>query len=104
MLDTLSQQLHFVREIQSVDTTSVDPLRSLRDETVQGEKQAEIGLEDGVIREALDGEEVRGRWHRRVRRRRHDGKEVVEKEEWDPLGTAGRKVGRFFVVEGGKEG
>ena len=39
MLSTLSSQLHFVKDIQSVDTTGVEPLRSLRDETAEGEKE-----------------------------------------------------------------
>ena len=108
MLSTLASQLHFVRQMQSVDTTGVEPLRSLRDETAEGEKEQTLGLE--ALKEALDGEEVRGEWHKRVRRRRAGGGERMETgggrsadAEWDPLSTAGKKVGRFFVVEGGKE-
>lgn len=101
MLSTLSSQLHFVKEIQKVDTTGVEPLRSLRDETAAGEKEAELGME--AMEDALAKEEVRGKHHKRIRRRRE---QVVKKEEdeWDVLGTASRKVGRFFVVEGGKGG
>src|SRR3954454_3409908 len=33
MLKTLHSQLHFVRDIQSVDTEGVEPLQSIRDET-----------------------------------------------------------------------
>ena len=33
MLDTLAQQIHFVKEIQQVDTTGVEPLVAIRDET-----------------------------------------------------------------------
>lgn len=33
MLATLGTQLHFVRDIQSVDTTGVEPLSAIRDET-----------------------------------------------------------------------
>ncbi|RMX92399.1 hypothetical protein D0867_12223 [Hortaea werneckii] len=98
MLSTLSSQLHFVKDIQAVDTTGVEPLRSLRDETAQGEAQAELGVE--ALKEALEKESVRGKYHKRIRR----NKDVAEKKtrDWDPLATAHKKVGRFFVVEGEK--
>ncbi len=101
MLSTLAAQLHFVKEIQKVDTEGVEPLRSLRDETGQGEKEAELGMV--ALRGALEQEVIRGTHHQRITRKqgRRDGEEG---EKWDPLGTAGRKMGRYFVVEGGKEG
>ncbi|KAF2209709.1 hypothetical protein CERZMDRAFT_61066, partial [Cercospora zeae-maydis SCOH1-5] len=95
MLSTLSSQLHFVKDIQQMDTTSVEPLRSLRDETKQGEKEAELGLD--ALSVALDNEEIRGKWHRRIRRQR----EPAESQQWDVLGCASKKMGRYFVVEGG---
>lgn len=102
MLATLRDQLHFVRSIQSVDTTGVTPLRSLRDETAEGEREAELGLDE--IREVLEGEEVRGKWHRRIRRRRNARVEGQGADAgWDVLGQAERKTGRYFVVEGGKK-
>ena len=100
MLSTLSSQLHFVKEIQKVDTTGVEPLRSLRDETAAGEKEAELGMD--ALKDALDGEELRGKHHKRIRRRRDQGTGRQE-EKWDVLGTTSSKVGRFFVVDGGKE-
>jgi Asp-tRNA(Asn)/Glu-tRNA(Gln) amidotransferase C subunit len=100
MLSTLSSQLHFVKEIQKVDTTGVEPLRSLRDETTAGELEVELGMK--ALREARELEEVRGKHHKRIRR--GNGGQGKEEEEWDALGTAGRKVGRYFVVEGGKNG
>lgn len=99
MLETLSSQLHFVREIQSVDTTGVEPLRSLRDETAAGKEEAELGL--NALRDALSREEIIGKHHKRIRRRRSNDA-VIESSDWDVLGSAERKVGRFFVVEGGK--
>lgn len=98
MLSTLASQLHFVKDIQQVDTTGVEPLKSLRDETAAGEKEAELGL--AALKDALALEEIRGKHHKRIRRRRSEnvGKEG---QEWDVLGTASRKVGRYFVVEGG---
>lgn len=97
MLSTLSSQLHFARDVQNVDATGVEPLRSLRDETVQGQKEAELGLE--ALRPALEKEEIRGKHHQRVRRRR----EAVSEAKWDVLGSASKKVGKYFVVEGGRE-
>ncbi|RMX92483.1 hypothetical protein D0867_14575 [Hortaea werneckii] len=98
MLSTLSCQFHFVKDIQAVDTAGVEPLRSLRDETAQGEAQAELGVE--ALKDALEKESVRGKYHKRIRRNR----DVAEKKtrDWDPLATAHKKVGRFFVVEGEK--
>ena len=101
MLATLSSQLHFVREIQSVNTEGVEPLRSLRDESRTGEQETELGLE--ALKDALHKEEVRGNRHPRIRRRRDEANELPNSDsDWDVLGTADRKVGRFFVVEGGK--
>lgn len=94
MLSTLHSQLHFVRAIQAVDTTGVEPLRSLRDETREGEAEAKVGL--AAMREALGKEEVRGKWHRRIRRKRGVGQKG---EAWDVLGQAERKAGGYFVVE-----
>jgi Asp-tRNA(Asn)/Glu-tRNA(Gln) amidotransferase C subunit len=99
MLKVLSSQLHFVKEIQKADTTGVQPLQSLRDETAQGEQDAELGLE--ALKEALAAEDVRGKFHPRIRRRRDDA-QSTKKDEWNVLGTAGKKTGRYFVVEGGK--
>lgn len=99
MLSTLRSQLHFVKEIQNVDTEGVEPLRGLRDETARGEKEGAIGME--ALKEALETEEVVGKKHRRIRRR---SAKNAEGEEWDALGTAARKVGRYFVVDGGKDG
>ena len=99
MISTLSSQLHFVKEIQKVETTGVEPLQSLRDETAAGEQEAELGLE--AMKDALALEEVRGKHHKRIRRR--NAERVQKEDEWDVLGTAEKKVGRFFVVDGGKD-
>ncbi|KAK0257116.1 hypothetical protein LTR91_001547 [Friedmanniomyces endolithicus] len=101
MLSTLAAQLHFVKEIQKVDTAGMEPLRSLRDETAQGEREAELGME--ALKGVLEQEEIRGTHHRRIRRK-PGGRDGEECEKWDPLGTAGRRMGRYFVVEGEKAG
>ncbi|KAI9665694.1 MAG: hypothetical protein M1821_003628 [Bathelium mastoideum] len=101
MLATLNTQLQFVREIQKVDTTGVKPLRSLRDETPQGQKESEVRLRD--LKEAFDREEVRGKHHKRIRRRQQAPVDTQGAEDWNVLGYAERTVGKFFVVENTKE-
>ncbi|KAK3683535.1 hypothetical protein B0T22DRAFT_250491 [Podospora appendiculata] len=101
MLSTLQSQLHFVRDIQAVDTSGVEPLRSIRDETDAGLQEATIGLEQ--VREALDSEDVFGHC-RRPRRRKHVKVDAKEAEDWDVLGTASQTAGggKYFVVRSGK--
>ncbi|QIW97776.1 hypothetical protein AMS68_003294 [Peltaster fructicola] len=100
MLQTLSSQLQFVNAIQNVDTTDVEPLQSLRDETAEGRKEAEITVE--TLKDALAQEEVVGQYHQRIRRRRHQ-LPASQYQKWDVLGHAERRVGRFFVVQGDKD-
>lgn len=96
MLDTLAAQLHFVSEIQRVDTTGVKPLRAIRDETKAAEQEQTIGL--NTLKEALAKEKIIGKWHRRIQRDTTpvDAKDV---EDWDVLGSAEKKAGKYFVVE-----
>ncbi|CAK4034276.1 hypothetical protein CBER1_02768 [Lecanosticta acicola] len=101
MLSILSSQLHFVKDIQQVDTSGTEPLQSLRDETQEGEKEAELGLK--TMKSALEEEEIRGKYHRRIRRRRQMSSESKDAVDWDVLGSAVRRAGRYFVVEGGKD-
>src|SRR4051812_44154241 len=54
MIATLESQLHFVRAIQQVDTTGVEPLRSIRDETAAGLREASITVER--LKDALEKE------------------------------------------------
>lgn len=102
MLDSLHSHLHFVTHIRSVDTTGITPLQSLRDETSTGLKDQEIGLEE--LKDALSKEEVKGRYYKRIRRTQEDAEEGESAQNWDVLGQARKKVGRYFVVDGGKEG
>lgn len=96
MLETLSAQLHFVGEIQQVDTEGVLPLRAIRDETATAEKEQEITL--NTLKDALAQEDVVGKHHKRIRRRT-DYVEAQDAENWDVLGSAKRKSGKYFVVE-----
>jgi hypothetical protein len=104
MLKTLHSQLHFVRDIQSVNTDGVEPLQSIRDETEEGIKEATIGL-DG-LKEAFLAEEIKGR-NKRPRRIRDAPVDTKDVEDWDVLGTASKKVetplGKYFIVKSRKE-
>ncbi|KAK6825729.1 hypothetical protein PG987_013223 [Apiospora arundinis] len=107
LLTTLRTQLHFVRSIQSVDTTGVAPLAAIRDETARGRREQTIGLE--TLREALANEYVVGH-SRRPRRRREEQEQLKkegrrnEAEDWDALAGASETAGRYFVVRSGKGG
>ncbi|KAM0553901.1 hypothetical protein ACHAPJ_007247 [Fusarium lateritium] len=98
MINTLQSQLQFVRAVQRVDTTGVEPLRAIRDETPEARQEVTIGLAD--LQEAL-GREVRVGHYQRSRRVRE--KVESEAEKWDALSTAGKTAGRYFVVESGKK-
>lgn len=96
MLDTLAAQLHFVGKIQQVDTADVRPLRAIRDETAAAEEEQTITLE--TLKAALSKETVIGKHHKRIQR---DTTPVDAKadEDWDVLGSAERKSGKYFVVD-----
>ena len=103
MLETLEAQLHFVRKIREVDTEGVEPLESIRDETSEGQKRREIGV--GTLKAEFAKEEVVGK---RGRIRRRSGLETVDarsedEKNWNVLGQAGKKSGRYFVVETDKD-
>ncbi|CAG8975240.1 hypothetical protein HYALB_00011940 [Hymenoscyphus albidus] len=120
MLKTLHTQLHFVRDIQSVNTEGVEPLQSIRDETTAGIKASTITLES--LRHALEEEGVtpRNRRPRRVVEQvpkadprktpvvRIENSTMGTSENWDVMATAGEKVvtpsGSYFVVRSGEVG
>jgi Asp-tRNA(Asn)/Glu-tRNA(Gln) amidotransferase C subunit len=96
MLDTLAAQLHFVSKIQQVDTTDVEPLQAIRDETMAAREEQKITL--NTLKGAFEKEQIIGHEYKRVRRDPTpvDAKDV---EDWDVLGSAERKAGKYFVVE-----
>lgn len=101
MIGVLQSQLLFVRDIQSVDTQGVEPLRAIRDETKAGLNEATIGVDQ--LRGALSQEVAFGR-SRRPRRQKQAEGEILEVEEgWDPLQTASETTGPYFVVRSGKD-
>lgn len=98
MLQTLQSQIHFVKEIQAVDTTNVAPLRSIRDESEEAVKESTIGLDR--LKDALDKERVVGRT-RKIQRVPSEDQGRPDEGEWDgnALGSASKTKGRYFVVE-----
>ncbi|MCJ1445445.1 MAG: hypothetical protein MMC23_005950 [Stictis urceolatum] len=94
MIETLESQLHFVRAIQTVDTTGVEPLQSIRDETSHAEDENEINLE--TLEEELGKEKIVGFARRIIKDDTTIDSSNVE--TGDPLGQAPKKLGRFIVV------
>ncbi|EGX93163.1 DUF726 domain protein [Cordyceps militaris CM01] len=97
MMATLQSQLHFVKAVQRVDTTGLEPLRAIRDETEEGQKEGTIGL--GDLQDVL-AKEIRVGHYKRPRRVREEIESEAEK--WDALSTASKRAGRYFVVESAK--
>lgn len=98
MLQTLESQIHFVKEMQQVDTTGVDPLRSIRDETPSAVKETTIGLDQ--LRDAMGMERVSGRSNR-IERVHGEKNTRPDGDTWDgnALGSASKTKGKYFVVE-----
>lgn len=121
MLQDLHSQLAFVRAVQDVEIPEgIEPLQCVRDETEEGRREAEFGLE--ALREELGRERVVGKRGRIVRSAEGDrgdqngdkdgiGKDRVERsgggvkekveqgKRWDLLKLAPRTRGRFVVVD-----
>jgi Asp-tRNA(Asn)/Glu-tRNA(Gln) amidotransferase C subunit len=100
MLRTLESQIHFVKEIQSVDATGVEPLQAIRDETAEAIRENTIGLEQ--LKETMAKERVVGR-SRRIHRVEGPRNDRPDGDAWDgnALDYASRTKGKFFVVETG---
>lgn len=97
MLKTLESQIHFVNEVQKVDTTGVEPLVAIRDETVESIQEQTVTLDK--LQPYLDQEEKVG-VNGTVRRRKPS--EMVTNSGWDPFemgdGKESRKLGKHFFV------
>ncbi|KAJ6072767.1 hypothetical protein N7467_010852 [Penicillium canescens] len=98
MLKTLESQIHFVKEIQLVDTTGVAPLPSIRDESSAAVEENTIGMER--LKGALLKEQVSGR-RRRIQRIPGEKNVRPDGTAWDgnALGSATKTKGKYFVVE-----
>jgi Asp-tRNA(Asn)/Glu-tRNA(Gln) amidotransferase C subunit len=123
LLSDLRSQIHFVRELQSVDTKDVEPLVAIRDETHEAMEENQINLSD--MQPFLEQEEKVGN-NGTVRRKKTDlvawAKEQQENKRldeieraeeekdgvfrWDKLppsgNEAGRRWGKYYVVKRGK--
>ena len=56
------------------------------------------------MKDAFGKEDIKGKYYKRIRRRQEDAEEGESAQNWDVLSQAKKKVGRYFVVDGGKEG
>lgn len=98
MLETLESQIHFVKEIQGVDVTGVQPLQSIRDESAEAVKENTVGLDR--VKEALSKERTVGR-RKRIQRVPSERNDRPDGDAWDgnATGYASKTKGRLFVVE-----
>lgn len=96
LLKALNEHINFVREIQQVDTTGVEPLSAIRDETPEAIHERTITPDS--VRHVLDQEEVFGE-DGRIQTIRPLRETASGSDEWNVLGLAERKVSRYFVVE-----
>lgn len=109
MLQTLRDQVHFVKAIQSVDTSAVTPLITLRDETHEAVHETMITLEK--MMPYLELEEKVGK-NGTIRRRdveRSEEQDQTDRAGWEiDVGNLGqgseeRRMGRFFFVKRAKK-
>jgi Asp-tRNA(Asn)/Glu-tRNA(Gln) amidotransferase C subunit len=116
MLNTLAAQIHFVKEIQKVDTTGVEPLVAIRDETDEAVREQMVTahkLEQFFAQEEKVGPNG-------TIRRRKDGEMVITDDRdsspthYEPadrleapfeLGRneTNRRIGNFFYVKRAKK-
>jgi Asp-tRNA(Asn)/Glu-tRNA(Gln) amidotransferase C subunit len=97
MIKTLRSQLQFVRDVQNVDTTGIEPLQAIRDESSEAKIESIITLDK--IRNALASETQASHYARPKRVRGAEKGKVLPSEDWNPLSTASRTAGKFFIVE-----
>lgn len=102
MLKTLQSQIHFVKEVQKTDTTGVEPLIAIRDETHEAVQEQTVTL--AKLQSWLDLEKKVGK-NGTIRRQK--SKEMIKDSGWDPFelgkGKESRKMGRYFFVKKNKD-
>ncbi|KAF2834597.1 hypothetical protein M501DRAFT_1009055 [Patellaria atrata CBS 101060] len=101
MANTLESQLHFVKEIRQVNTKDIQPLRSIRDETVKAEKEIEIVLSS--LQNTITEEDKVSALPGRERKKRVVTNATQEAEYWNVIGSADRKSGKYFIVDSAKD-
>ena len=100
MIKDLESQLHFVQAIQDVDTTDVEPLQSIRDETREARDAATIGIDE--LQEVFDSEVVMGK-RGRIRTRKDAWTPEDQSDGVDLLAQAPKRLGRYVVVDSAKD-
>lgn len=102
MLNTLESQIHFVKEVQKIDTSGVEPLVAIRDETAEAIGEQTITLE--TLQPYLDKEKKIG-GNGTIRRQKPT--DMIRDSGWHPFemgdGKDTRKKGKFFFVKKQKE-
>lgn len=96
LLETLQSQIHFVKEIQKVDTTNVVPLAAIRDETPEAIAESRLRVKN--LKDAFAQEKPVGR-NGRIQRQKASAPETSATEQWNPLEMASQTAGRYFVVQ-----
>lgn len=101
-METLESQIHFVKEVQKVNTNGVEPLVVIRDETAESIHEQTITIEK--LKPYLDQEERVGN-NGTIRRRKST--EMITDSGWDPFelgdGKETRKKGKYFFVKRSKD-
>jgi Asp-tRNA(Asn)/Glu-tRNA(Gln) amidotransferase C subunit len=95
LLNTLQEQLRFVRNVQKVDTTGVEPLRAIRDETAAAKAEATVNVEQ--LRSVLSNEVLIGH-KKRPRRRKMSIDHVPEQHPNLAPRSAIGSSGPYFTV------
>lgn len=102
MVRTLESQIHFVKEIQKINTTGVEPLVAIRDETTESIEEQTITLE--TLQPYLDKEQKVGA-NGTIRRQKPA--ETIRDSGWNPFemgkGKETRRKGKYFFVKKQKE-
>lgn len=100
MLETLESQIHFVKQVQSVDATDVAPLQCIRDESPEAVEEQTIGLDR--LKRPMSKERVFGR-RNRIQRVETEKNDRPDGDAWDgnALGHASKTKGRYFIVDTG---
>lgn len=102
MVRTLESQIHFVKEIQKINTTGVEPLVAIRDETTESVEEQTITLE--TLQPYLDKEQKVGA-NGTIRRQKPA--EMIRDSGWNPFemgkGKETRRKGKYFFVKKQKE-
>lgn len=99
LLHTLRSQVHFVKQVQSINTDGVKPLVCIRDETTEAKEEDTITLDK--MKPWLEREDVDRNGTVRLRRPRNTGSTGFDAFN---LGVgseegSGRRQGRYFVVK-----